>query len=75
MGITGSLGHAGTGYYTLKYKLVPESRAVFIGLFEPKPKMAEGLALAKTKVVTSCMDISDGLANSLFQLVKITKAS
>lgn len=73
VGITGSLGHAGTGYYTLKYKLVPESRAVFIGLFEPKPKMAEGLALAKTKVVTSCMDISDGLANSLFQLAELNQ--
>ena len=71
VGVTGKLGHAGVGYYTLKHKLVPESRAAFIGLFEPKPKMAEGLALAKSNAVTSCMDISDGLAHSLFQLAEI----
>jgi thiamine-monophosphate kinase len=71
VGITGTLGHAGSGYYTLKNKLVPKSREAFIGLFEPKPKMAEGMALAKSGAVTSCMDISDGLAHSLFQLAKL----
>ncbi len=69
--ITGSLGHAGAGYYTLKHKLLPKNEEVLIGLFEPKPKLSEGRALAKTGAVTSCMDISDGLAHSLFQLAKL----
>lgn len=68
LGMTGALGHAGAGYYTLKHELLPEHEANLIGLFEPKPKLAEGLALAKSGVVTSCMDISDGLAHSLYQL-------
>lgn len=71
IGVTGSLGHAGTGYYILKHKLVPDNKAAFIGLFEPKPRMAEGFALAKTNAITSSMDISDGLAHSLFQLAEL----
>ena len=73
VGVTGSLGGAGAGYYTLKHKLVPKDEAVFIGLFEPKPKLAEGMVLSKTKAVTSCMDISDGLANSLYQLAELNQ--
>jgi thiamine-monophosphate kinase len=71
VGVTGTLGRAGAGYYTLKHKLAPPDREVFIGLFEPKPRLVEGQALAKSGTVTSCMDISDGLANSLFQLAEI----
>ncbi|WP_455392515.1 thiamine-phosphate kinase [[Eubacterium] cellulosolvens] len=71
LGVTGTLGRAGTGFYNLKHKLVPKDKEVFIGLFEPKPKLAEGHALAKSNTVTSCMDISDGLAHSLFQLAKL----
>jgi thiamine-monophosphate kinase len=73
VGVTGNLGHAGAGYYTLKHNLAPDDKAVFIGLFEPKPKMAEGLALGESGAVTSCMDISDGLAHSLFQLAEINE--
>ncbi len=36
-----------------------------------KPRIKEGRFLARTKYVTSCMDISDGLASSLYQLSKI----
>lgn len=71
IGVTGSLGHAGAGYYALKNDLLPEHDAALVGLFEPKPKLAEGHALSKTGAVTSCMDISDGLANSLHQLAKL----
>jgi thiamine-monophosphate kinase len=35
--------------------------------------MTEGYALAKSGAVTSCMDISDGLAQSLFQLSAINQ--
>jgi len=39
-------------------------------LFEPTPRINEGIVLAKTRAVTSMMDISDGLALSLHDLAK-----
>ncbi|MEM2935351.1 MAG: AIR synthase-related protein, partial [Candidatus Thermoplasmatota archaeon] len=36
-----------------------------------KPRIKEGRILAKSKKVSCCMDISDGLASSLHQLMKI----
>ncbi|MBC7128781.1 MAG: thiamine-phosphate kinase [Thermoplasmatales archaeon] len=36
-----------------------------------KPRIREGRVLAKSKKVSCCMDISDGLASSLHQLMKI----
>ncbi len=40
-------------------------------LLHVKPRITEGRKLAEAKVVTSCMDLSDGLASSLHQLSKI----
>lgn len=36
-----------------------------------KPRIKEGRELAKLNAITSCMDLSDGLASSLYQLKKI----
>jgi len=36
-----------------------------------KPKIKEARWLAKNKIATACMDLSDGLASSLYQLSKI----
>ena len=36
-----------------------------------KPRIMEGRVLAKSKKVSCCMDISDGLASSLYQLMKV----
>lgn len=69
--ITGKLGGSGAAYYTLKNKIDVEDKEILRGLFEPEPRLAEGHALAKTGAVTSSMDISDGLADSLYQLAKI----
>lgn len=69
VGVTGNLGKASAGYYSLKNK---ENEINGIkSLLEIKPRINEGRALAKSGAVTSCMDISDGLASSLFQLSKI----
>lgn len=35
------------------------------------PRIAEGRILAQSKSVSCCMDISDGLASSLYQLMKV----
>jgi len=67
--VTGSLGKAGAGYYSLKSKIHKAKLTKL--LFEPKPRIKEGKELAKLKCVTSCMDISDGLSSSLYQLQEV----
>ena len=39
-------------------------------LFEPEPRIIEGMKLAESSVVTSLIDTSDGLAISLYELSK-----
>ena len=67
--VTGKLGKAGAGYYALKHKIWDQS--ILKGLMEPLPRLKEGRILAKEKIVTSCMDISDGLSSSLYQLQEL----
>lgn len=64
--VTGTLGKAGAGHYNLKNKILDNDLSK--QLLEPTPKIKEGRILAKQKCVTSCMDISDGLSSSLYQL-------
>jgi thiamine-monophosphate kinase len=64
--VTGSLGRAGAGYYALEQGAIDEE--LLKGLFEPRPRLKEGRALARKRVVSSCMDISDGLSSSIYQL-------
>jgi thiamine-monophosphate kinase len=66
--VTGYLGKAGVGYYVLEQNLGSELAK---GLFEPVPRLKEGRILARQHCVTSCMDISDGLSSSLYQLSEI----
>jgi len=67
--VTGMLGKAGAGYYAIQHEILDES--VVKGLLEPIPRVNEGVALAHQKTVTSCMDISDGLSSSLYQLMEL----
>lgn len=69
--VTGTLGKAAAGYYSLKHDVNEE--AILKGLLEPMPRLQEGMALAERKIVTSCMDISDGLSASLYQLQEVNK--
>lgn len=67
--VTGKLGGAASAYFkitnheklstTLKHRLI-----------RPEPRLREGIALSSTGAVTSCMDISDGLASSLYQMAE-----
>jgi thiamine-monophosphate kinase len=66
--VTGSLGGAGAGFYTIKNNI--KKPGVWKGLLEPKPKMTEGKILSDSGLVNCCMDISDGLSSSLYQLSK-----
>ena len=69
--VTGKLGKAGAGYYAMQHDIVDES--ILTGLLEPIPRVDEGMALAGERIVTSCMDISDGLSSSLYQLQDLNK--
>lgn len=67
--VTGSLGKAGAGHYAMQHNI--ENKGILKNLLEPKPRLQEGMALARKKTVTSCMDISDGLSSSLYQLQEV----
>jgi len=64
--VTGKLGKGACGYHSLKHGLDIESAVR--KMFQPEPRMAEGLALSKSGVATSCMDVSDGLASTAYQM-------
>jgi thiamine-monophosphate kinase len=64
--VTGSLGRAGAGFFSMKKQLgLKEAEDA---LKRPWPRIKEGMALSKSGFVTSCMDISDGLSTSIFEL-------
>lgn len=64
--VTGRLGEAAAGYYSMESGLdLPSAKKV---LFRPQPRLKEGLELARSGVVTSCMDISDGLSTTVIQI-------
>jgi thiamine-monophosphate kinase len=69
--VTGELGTAEAGLQAMSMD-IPEyvEKILTKKLFEPRPRVNEGIALAKSGVVTSMMDISDGLALSLYDLGK-----
>jgi thiamine-monophosphate kinase len=68
--VTGPLGRAGGALHALKY-LNKGKAALIKDLLEPNPRIPEGQAAAATHGITSSMDISDGLASSLYQLKEI----
>jgi len=64
--VSGQLGMAGAGFHSLKKGLgLKEAEDV---LKRPWPRVREGMALSKSGFVTSCMDISDGLSASIFEM-------
>jgi len=64
--VTGYLGMAGAGYHSMKREL--NLKEAEDRLKRPWPRIKEGMALSKSGFVTSCMDISDGLSTSIFEL-------
>jgi thiamine-monophosphate kinase len=75
--VTGTLGKAGAALLALKTPYlntgtnkISVNSGILKALFEPFPRINEGIALAESRSVTSMMDISDGLALSLHDLSK-----
>jgi thiamine-monophosphate kinase len=67
--VTGNLGSAGAAIMSLE-KGIPVESKILKALFEPAPRIHEGIALVGTCGVSSMMDISDGLALSLHDIGK-----
>ncbi len=69
--VTGYLGTAGAGMRALELGRAADDPVAVKKLFEPIPRIAEGIRLAESKAVTSMMDNSDGLSESLYQLAEV----
>ena len=69
LGVTGYLGRGGAGYFAMAEKRGWGEDE----LLKVKPRIREGLALARSGSATACMDNSDGLALSLHQLGEINQ--
>jgi thiamine-monophosphate kinase len=65
--VTGHLGTAGAGLMALNSGMQVSDK-IMKALFEPVPRIEEGIALGGSGAVTSMMDISDGLALSLHDM-------
>lgn len=66
LAVTGPIGSAAAGYTALKRGIfAPRSVKA---LLEPQPRTKEGMSLSSSGRVTSCMDITDGLAYSVGEL-------
>ena len=61
--VTGPLGSPAAGFIALDHGI--DAQEARESLYVPIPKVAEGVALASCGAVTSCMDLSDGLATAL----------
>lgn len=61
--VTGTLGASSAGLHSKNPKNV----------LMINPRVKEGVALGETNAVTSCMDISDGFASSIYQLSSLNK--
>lgn len=66
--VTNQLGGAGAAYIAIEKGLQGIS---YERLIKPIPRIEEGIALSRNGLATSCMDISDGLASTLYQLMEI----
>ena len=70
--VTGYLGTAGAGMRALELGRAADDPVAVKKLFEPIPRIADGIRLAESKAVTSMMDNSDGLSVSLYQLAEVS---
>jgi thiamine-monophosphate kinase len=76
LAVTGRFGNSAAGLRLLldgKYTAEPVLRLVLENaVFNPCARLAEGLALAKAGCVSASMDSSDGLAWSLYELMRMS---
>jgi len=61
--VTGTLGLAAAGFYSLKAGIEDADNERY-ALCVPLPHVEDGIRMSASGIVTSCMDLSDGLANA-----------
>jgi thiamine-monophosphate kinase len=68
--VSGEIGSAAAGLQSLAAGERPGARPVACeaAFLEPQPRVRLGLLLARSRAATSCVDLSDGLADGLHQL-------
>jgi len=67
---------AGFFAHTMHLKVTRKERSyLFQNILTPRPKNREGLLLSKLKLLTSCIDNSDGLYPSIRQLAQASQLS
>lgn len=71
---TGDLGRAGHAARLLESKTGVRSEAL-TQLLRPYPRILDGMFFSESGVVTSCIDLSDGLGASLAQMAAMTGLS
>ena len=69
--VTGYLGKAAAGFFALQKGY--NKKDLTKDLFQPTPRVLEGIRLGELKIIHSSMDISDGLSSSLYQLSEINE--
>jgi len=73
LAVTGTVGLAAAGFLAMQVKLdFPRAKEA---LLHPIPRTREGMILSSSAAITSCMDITDGLAYSVHQLSKASGVS
>lgn len=71
--VTGEFGNTLAGLKALSSQAeIPSSlrETLLASVYEPKARLKEGIALARTRAVTASMDSSDGLAWSLHEIAR-----
>ena len=69
--VTGTLGDAAAGYHAIRNGLDADDQ--IFKLMVPVPHMEDGIKLAETGVVHSCMDLSDGLSNAANTICQMSR--
>jgi thiamine-monophosphate kinase len=72
--LTGELGLPALGLEILFGKIEAECERAVKALLTPRPRVREGAYLAEKHLCTASMDTSDGLASSLHQLARASRA-
>lgn len=73
--VTGRLGESGAGFHILETfgQYYPEKYANLVKAhLQPTPRIEAGKMIAETKMVTSMIDISDGIASDLYHICRMS---
>lgn len=68
--VTGDLGTAAAGWHSIKNGLGLENSESALKV--PAPRIDEGIALSRSGAVTSCIDLSDGLAEAAWSICMLS---